>query len=375
MAARIDVGGKAKKFERTPQGGIVAPAYLTRVGVFTYMQDIGGRIVPFRELRHPDEVFSKASLDSLRGAPVSVGHPAGGVTSETWKQHAIGQVSDTVGTDGRYVAAEVRVQDAEAVSKIVAGDLIEFSCGYDCDVVAAPPGSTYDGVGYDGIQKNIRYNHVGMGGPDWGRAGNEVRLRVDGGQEVGVARVDEVSTYSLSMDIAEALKLIETLNGATDSLKARAVAAEATAATEKARADSAEAVLATVTARADAAEKSVLTQDAIDSKVASRVSLVDSARHILGVTFAVNGVGDRDLRVAAIQKVDAAFDATGRSDEYVEGRFEALIASDRSDAAASLQLRAAADAAPGTAAKSSIDTKLDAYEAVAPAWKTQNVAR
>ena len=43
-----------------------------------------------------------------------------------------------------------------------------------------PTAGVWEGEKYDGIQRDIRYNHVGLGPEGWGRAGSEVSLRLDG---------------------------------------------------------------------------------------------------------------------------------------------------------------------------------------------------
>lgn len=388
MASRVDLLGKIKRFDRTPQGGIVAPSFLTRVGVFTYWQvDASGKTVPFRELRHPDEVFNKDSLASLAGAPVTLDHPSEPVTPENWKDLAIGHVSDSVKAEGRYVAAEVRVQDASAVKAVEAGELVEFSCGYDCDVLAAEPGATYDGLPYDGVQKNIRYNHVGMGPKNWGRAGNEVRLRVDG--KNSCARMDRMpDSYDLPMTEeqlaalkADHQKALDALQGTADAEKARADAATEALASEKSRADSVTAELATEKARADAAMKAhtdaaaASSPEAIDARVNVRVALVEGAR-LVAPEIKTDGLSDRDVRVSALLSLDPNFKADGRSDDYVTARFEVVCENASKATAGQDKLRKDAEAAQGsdTRAVSKIDKSM-AEAAEAKPWLVQNVKR
>jgi hypothetical protein len=339
MAFRVDRFGSVKRFDKTPQGGVVAPSYLTRTGVFTYWtRDSNGKSVPFRELRHPDEVFHEDSLATLAGAPITRDHPAVPVNASNWKQLSIGHVGDDVQkSDERYVSAKVRIHDASAVSDVEVGKLTEYSCGYTCDLVHEK--GVYNGEEFDGRQTNIRYNHVAMGGRGWGRAGQEVRIRVDGGVGIGA----ENNPYPECMTEAELAalrvahqKAIDTLQAKLDAETSRADAANAALATEKARADAAD------KARTDAANPA-----AIDALVQTRLALVDGARKILGAEFKADGVPAREIYIATIAKTDSAFKADGRSDDYLQARFDAAVSNAAVVSKANADLAGAVAPLPG----------------------------
>lgn len=173
-AIRMDLS-RFDGVEPSPGGGLRIPAAVTRVGVLEYEDAEGNR---WGELRPEEEVFAEASLATLRGAPLTDLHPAGLVTSETWKRVAIGHVGDDVRRDGDFVVASVIVQDGLAVERVQAGERREVSCGYECDLDETP--GEHDGVAYQRIQRRIRYNHLGLGPEGWGRAGADVSLRLDG---------------------------------------------------------------------------------------------------------------------------------------------------------------------------------------------------
>ena len=164
--------------ERTPSGGLRIPAYLARTGIQEYVLDDGS---VRKEYRPPEEVHSPRALQSFRGAPVTDGHPQGTVTGQTWRSVVRGQVGDDVRSEGEYVAAALYVQDEETIAAIERRDLVELSCGYDVDLDLTP-GETASGERYDAVQRNIRGNHVALLPRGAGRAGNEVRLRVDEGE-------------------------------------------------------------------------------------------------------------------------------------------------------------------------------------------------
>lgn len=293
---RADVA-QVTRAEKTPQGGLKVPAYLTRIGVFEYVYD--GKKV--RELRHPNEVFSKASLNSLRSAPVTIGHP-GVVTPKTWKAMAVGHVAEDVHADGKFVASAILVQDERAVSGVESKELVELSCGYTCDVVEGK--GTYDGQEYDAVQTNIRYNHVGLGGKGWGRAGSEVSVRLDGQEG------DE--THYLTPCMETILK--------SDHDKALADVAEKLAESQK-RADAAELQIKELTGKVETLEKAA-TPEAIQARVDARVSLVSDCSKVLGTVDASKA--DEALMAEVVAKVFPTLKCDGPD---LKGLFLGAVAS------------------------------------------------
>lgn len=173
--SRIDVG-RLGKAEQTPQGGYRIPAYVTRTGVLEYLREDG---TVQREYRPPEEVFAEPSLESLSDAVVTDFHQ-GMVNPATYREVTVGHVSamPAPARDGDFVAARLVVLDANEIALIDAGERVENSCGYDC-TLDITPGVTPEGLAYDAVQKNIVYNHVALLPRGFGRAGNDVQLRLD----------------------------------------------------------------------------------------------------------------------------------------------------------------------------------------------------
>lgn len=179
MPFRID-SGTLGKVQRTPQGGVIVPAMVTRTGVQSYRNPDGS---VRNELRPMSEVLSPMSLATLADAPVTIDHPLALVTPETFtavsKGHARGDAQ--ADSEGKVTTTLV-VQDAETIARIDARELIECSMGYSMDFDPTP--GELDGVRYDGVQRNIRYNHVALGPYGWARAGREAALRLDSNSAV-----------------------------------------------------------------------------------------------------------------------------------------------------------------------------------------------
>lgn len=162
------------KFALTPEGYLQGMASLTSIGVFEYRNADG---TVRRELRLPQHVFDRDSLASLAGKPVTLDHPEVAVTAENVQEYEVGSVGDRIDSNSYEVFAQVTIRRKDAVAVISAGKNA-VSCGYDCDLVAAPMGARHHGQAYDYIQTNIRYNHLSV--VDKARAGDQAKLRLDG---------------------------------------------------------------------------------------------------------------------------------------------------------------------------------------------------
>ena len=124
-----------------------------------------------REFRPPEEAFSADSLGTLRGKPVTIGHP-GLVTSVTMaKANAIGTILTEGKQDGDNIRADLVIYNLDTKGR-------ELSCGYSVDLEETP--GEYQGQKYDAIQRDIRYNHVAV--VPKGRAGSVARLNMDGNE-------------------------------------------------------------------------------------------------------------------------------------------------------------------------------------------------
>jgi len=344
---RFDVGGLGR-FEKTPQGFLRIPGNVTRVGVLTYHRADGAEV---RELRHPDEVFRDDSVRSLSFAPVTDRHPAELVGPRNVRDLQVGLVTGAR-ADGRFLRSDLIVQDARMIAKVQRGDARELSAGYTCRIDATP--GEFNGERYDGIQRGITYNHVALGPRDWGRAGPEVALHTDSSDElraaIGVERFDSEIAKLLAAQPEAVLPLPKTDDRkdppvSTKTIRIDGIDHEVPAAVaphiEK-HVTSLEAKVDELTQRADALEgerdaarteldetKTKLDEatapDTLAKAVAARVGLEASARKVLGPEAKLDGKSDRDIKVEVLRAKDEKFDAEGKSDAYVDGRFDAIV--------------------------------------------------
>lgn len=349
-----------RSWERTASGGVRLSAALTRSGVLVY-RDAAGREI--RECRPESEVFSSDSLRSMRGAPVTDLHPSALVTPSSWRDLAVGHVGDDVAREGLLFVSSLLVQDAGEIARIEAGERKEISAGYVCEV-DEPPGTSPTGEPYDRVQREIRYNHVALGPEGWGRAGAEVSLRLDAAVEVVrgplVARADSNATAG-SSSAAQEQRMKKKLKVRGREIEIRADAADGMAEAQgavaelekKADADAAElgavkaalmdaltkvasleakmaaASVATVPAAPAITEESI-PEEVLDSALARRAVLVESARKVLGSDADLKGKKPLEIKRAVVAKrmPNVKFDSL--SADTVDGMFRALVEANES---------------------------------------------
>ena len=303
MAQRYDSGGRLGKARRTPQGGVVVPAFLTRSGLFEYQNPDGSKRI---EYRADAEVFAPESLASLAEATITNLHPDGMVTSSNWRSLAVGHASAaTVKKDGDKVAADLVIQDAETITLIEDGVRNEVSCGYTCELDSTP-GLTPGGDRYDARQLKVRYNHLAL--VPMGRAGREVSLRLDSAGDQIPTNPPKAPT-TMKIEIIDGIEYEAGTSAHTAAVQRR----DAAHGQEVARVAKLESDLASLQTRVDAAESVD-----IGSAVQVRLQLIERARK-LGCEGIEATMTPEDITAAMGAKVLPGVDLATRSPEFIEG--------------------------------------------------------
>lgn len=318
-----------KKPVKMANGWLRVDGTLTRTGVFDYVNPDGTHR---RELRLPEEVFKADSLESFSMVPVTDEHPPEFLTAANTAKFAKGTLGETVRRDGELMRGPLLITDAELIEKLESGEAQELSCGYVCEVEDAP--GVWQGQKYDGIQRDIRANHVAV--VPRGRAGPSARVHMDAaqGEVIPISTSGKAPTTPepnlVKMKIAgieqevadQAAQLIE--KERTDTAAERKADSEKLA---KLQAD-----LDKATARADdAAEKQKKLDEEmkglpakLKAEAKARADLEHTAREALGEKAKLDGLTDRQVREKVVSQLTGA-KCEGKSDAYVEARFDAAI--------------------------------------------------
>lgn len=336
-------------FSQTTEGFLKGRAIVTSCGVFSYRKADGGMQ---RELRLPSEVFSYATLESLKLKPVTLNHPTELVTKDNAKELQVGSLGDNPGyttqqwdyegkrvdfekmTDGMNVAVDMIITEKEAIDAVLNGKN-GLSMGYTCDVEVLDEPGVWCGVEYDAIQRNIRYNHCAI--VDAGRAGDNVKIELR--QDSLDAVLENISTGGIPM--LKKVKLDGMEYEAEESVikalsTATARADEAEKALEQLKKDSAEKISVleaerdTQKERADKLDgenkelkETALSQEKINEAVKARIELVRNAEKA-GVE--VKGdEKDADIKKALVLKSFPAANFDGKDEAYLNARYDAAV--------------------------------------------------
>ncbi len=333
---------------RLDNGYLKTDGRITRVGVFSYRRHDG---TVRSELRLPGEVFSKESLDSFSVSPMTNGHPPEGLNAGNTGRYQVGSATN-VRRDTDHVIADLTVTDATAIRDIEAGKT-QLSCGYKCDLemgsgVTKGIEGVPDGLKYDGIQRNIRGNHVAI--VTKGRAGGTANIRMDAADAIQIDNDDpapkpepkpeptpmsmkKIKVDGIDIEVPEqSAQIIEQAITKRDEEIKSAGDLKAEATKQTARADKAEEDLeAEKKARVDAEDPERIRELAKD-----RVSLVQDASKILGDKDAdgkewkFDDMTDGDVKRAVVLKLSPQ--AKDRLDaaegtEYLDARYDQAVES------------------------------------------------
>lgn len=332
------------KFATTEEGFLKGVASVTNIGVFPYLKADGSWEW---ELRHPDDVFAKESLDSLKMKPITNDHPDELVTPENIAKYQVGNIGNDIRAwDGIHVAVDMVIQKKDAIDAIVLGKR-GFSCGYTCDLV--DESGTYLGVPYTKRQTNIRYNHLSL--VNEGRAGEDARIKLDTTDALRMDTADpRLHKQDATNDVAENKTLEETMDNlktisidsvdyqadeavlnvlkdtkSTLSAKENELASvKADKATLEAARDSLKEKLDGVQKELEALKATQLDETAINAKVLARIALLDSARE--AEVEVQNDASEMDIKKAVIGKVFAKVALDGKEDVYIHAMYDCAIA-------------------------------------------------
>jgi hypothetical protein len=382
---RYDVSA-IQNYEFTDEGYLRVKARIARTGIQSYTDANGGIRL---EYRPEEEVAADAALDSFREKCVTKEHPPVLLDASNTKDYAVGFTSADVSYSEGFVESTLTVTDKETIDEIMRGNVREVSCGYKVDY-SPEPGITSDGQHYDGIQKNIRGNHVAI--VNRARGGAQVRLMLDSADaavndlfnhQKGVIMAANIAFDGVSFEADPALAAAisaerDDAKGSYADMKRKYEDAMAKASEMKEEMDAMQKEMQGKTdsaeGRADALAEEVESlkldleaakQVNVDSLVEERIALIDKARTSLDSAFDFAGKSAREIMEASIKAVRGDADLSERSDDYVTAMFDTLAESaPRSDSAATEDLRkaVASIASPMSAPSSYMDKLQNAWK-------------
>lgn len=307
----------------TRDGYAVAEVRAARTGIQQYTGREVGRpdLAVVNVYRPPESVFAADSMASYGFKPVTINHPAQGVTADSWKDLAVGVVGGDVVRDGGFVKVPLALMDAAAIKAVQEGTR-EISMGYVCDL-AFEDGVTPEGEPYQAVQRDIRINHLAL--VPKGRAGPHCRVGDQGAPETGrdPAPINHGDRHMTLKTITVDGLPVETTDAgaiAIDLLRGKLSQAADAMTAAKTTHDAALAAKDAEMAKKDAEiadlKTKVLDGAALDALVAERAAVVAKAK-ALDARVVTDGKSNAEIKRAVLG--DSAKD---KSDAYVDAAFD-----------------------------------------------------
>lgn len=269
--------------QMTAEGYLVAPGNLARCGVQDYRAyelglDADGMdpMKVIRLHRPPEEVFNPASMASFENKPITIEHPSVAVTADNWRDLAAGEVRD-VTRSGELMTGTLLVKAKDAIEALQAGK-VQLSNGYTFELDMTP-GQTADSRAYDGVQRNIRGNHVAL--VDAARCGSACRIADSQPNLEGNTMADakrKVTVDGIPLEVEDtAAGVIDTLVKQRDEARDALTPLKAKAA----EADGMKVALDKAHADIETLKKDVVTPEARDAMVAEWSKLIGDAKRLV----------------------------------------------------------------------------------------------
>lgn len=299
----------------TDEGYLTGSAIATRTGVFEYVLPDG---TVQKQLRHPDDVLNMDSLETLRLKPVTDDHPRELVNADNASRYSVGMTGENIQVEGGNVGITFNVTNKDTVRKVVGKQKRELSLGYNLDLV--DEAGEYEGEAYTHRQTNIRYNHLAI--VQRGRAGAVARINMDG---VAV-QLHHDHVEELNMDKPLSTVQLDGIDYPT--------APEVKNALEKAQAGvkDAQANLDAMQAKHDEAAASLeaykqeFNADSIAQAVNARVALMAEASKVVNLD-GLQCMSEREIKEAVIKSKHTDINLDGKSDDYVNARYDFVMES------------------------------------------------
>lgn len=257
-----------------------------------------------RVYRPDTEVFDQDSMATFAHKVVTLTHPKSG--KAVFDYDAVGWIGDEVARDGEFIRVPMVIAHSKAVDAIRKGTR-ELSVGYQMELDMTS-GTSPKGEAYDAVMSKIVVDHVAIVGQ--ARGGSELRIG-DGEPKMKAILIDGMPVNVDDTVAPFVERHIATLT--KTAADAQAALATATATHDK--------TMAAKDAEIDALKAKAVDAAQLDKLVADRAALVAKVGK-LGSKVTADGKTNAEIRRAVLAEKGIAVD--GKSDDYVEARFDAL---------------------------------------------------
>ena len=296
-------------------GEIVSNPIVTKCGVFEYEFEDG---TTRRELKPPEELLSADSLKTLSMLPVTITHPDGGeINPANAKSESVGFSGENAKVDGTHVSTKVKINTETGIEAVNNG-VNYISLGFEANIDETA--GEYDGVKYDAVQRNIRYNHIALTPSP--RVGNVAKIKIGGdskstniieqkekkGDSMGTIKLDSGVEYKVD---AEVESEINSLRKKRDSLEQSYNDVVKEKENLQGKYDS-------------LAEEKKNLEAEIPKRVDAKVKLLSEVANYLGDELKTDA-SEHEIKKQVIQKRNPEAKLDNASEGFIDGRYSGVI--------------------------------------------------
>jgi len=318
----------------TSEGYLVADCHVARAGVQRYSgRELGLPEAAIVDVYRPVEsVFSPDSLQSFSHIPVTLDHPSEPVSSDNWKELAVGEVSSDVLRDGERLKIPLVLKDARAIDFVASGKR-QLSVGYSAELDIGD-GVAPDGTPYQAIQRHIRANHVAI--VDRARAGDEFRIGDSlwgvplGNSEPGGRQVNLKSVLVDGITIQTTDQGAEALSRLQGELRDQATELASSLESHRTAILAKDSEIGELKAKLADAEKRVPSSLELDALARARADLIAQARG-LSANLQIDGLSDSEIKRAAVLSLYGDELVRDSSEAEISGMFKAALGNRKGD--------------------------------------------
>ena len=336
--------------ETTDEGYLRVWCRAARSGTQLYKRADGSQV---REYRPPEEVSNPESLSTFGMKPATWGHPPVLLDSANTKKFQVGYSGSQVRYNDGFVEVALVVTDQDAIEKIKRKDATEVSAGYKVDFDPTP-GVTPEGESYDGVQRNIRVNHIAI--VPRGRAGPEVRLLMDrmdaadavafdsalqpctpaspvmatvklDGLEIDLPAEAASAVQSFARDMERQLKAVTTeRDELSNKLDAQQEEIENLAYEKEAAEGRADALEERITELEDGTSTARIDTAELDALVSERLATLQRLAPAFTEDFKFDGIDSDDLYAQAFENLTGSAPREDADPSYIHGVVDGILA-------------------------------------------------
>lgn len=187
--------------ESPSDGAIIVPVRMAQVGVRSYFYENSDtwEIEEVREAFLPSELFREETLESLKGLLITHYHPWSMLNKDNWDYYSKGvSIGEPTVEDNQYITMDVKIFDETLQAYVLSG--IHDGCSVGYEQIFVPEPGNINGENYDGYNSQIIFNHLAFCAREDARGGEDLGVKTDMKHVPNLSKVSIDSRFNIKMD-------------------------------------------------------------------------------------------------------------------------------------------------------------------------------